>query len=139
MIYDDMLSHGKRLFCSMGDDNHNGDKGDVGSFGGATYIGVDELSYDKVFRAMEGGTIYCSSGPRIRSLYVEDGVAVLECDNAKNVVLTSKNRRFMNRYGEGLTHVEFPIKEAVDYFRITVFDDKGGRAHTRAYFSDELK
>ena len=137
-IYEDMLNHGKRLYCSMGDDNHNGDKKDFGSYGGVTYIGVDSLSYDNVFNAMEKGNIYCSSGPRIHSLFVEDGVVSLECDPATNVVFTSKNRRFRNVYGEALTHAEFPLDFASDYFRITVFDDKGGRAHTSAYYLDEL-
>ena len=137
-IYEDMLNHGKRLYCSMGDDNHNGDKKDFGSYGGVTYIGVDSLSYDNVFNAMEKGNIYCSSGPRIHSLFVEDGVVSLECDPATNVVFTSKNRRFRNVYGETLTHAEFPLDFASDYFRITVFDDKGGRAHTSAYYLDEL-
>ena len=139
MIYDDMLNHGKRLFCSMGDDNHNADKGNVGSFGGATYVGVDSLTYENVFDAMEKGEIYCSAGPRILSLYVEDDTAVLDCDPAENVVFTSKNRRFMNKFGEKITHVEFPLKEVVDHFRITVFDDRGRRAHTRAYYLEELK
>ncbi len=138
-IYEDMLNSGKRLLCSMGDDNHNGDKGDFGSYGGATYIGVDSLSYENVFAAMEKGNIYCSSGPRILSLYVEGDTVVLDCDPATNVVLTSKNRRFMNRFGAGFTHVEFPINEAVEYFRLTVFDDKGGRAHTSAYYLEDLK
>ena len=139
IIYEDMLNHGKRLFCSMGDDNHNGDKGDFGSYGGVTYIGVDSLTYENVFNAMEQGKIYCSSGPRIHSLYVEDGKVVVECDPATNVVFTSENRRFMNRFGENLTHAEFPLDGASLYFRITVFDDKGGRAHTSAYYLEDLE
>ena len=138
-IYEDMLNGGKRLLCSMGDDNHNGDKSDVGSYGGATYIGVDKLTYENVFAAMENGNIYCSSGPRIRSLYVEDGNVHVECDPAMNVVFTSKNRRFKNKYGVGLTKVEFPLEGAEEYFRITVFDDRGGRAHTIAYYLEDLK
>jgi len=136
-IYEDMLNHGKRLFCSMGDDNHNGGKGDFGSYGGVTYIGVDRLNYEEVFSAMEKGNIYCSSGPRIHALYVEDDRVVVECDPATNVVFTSKNRRFWNRAGEGLTKAEFSLKDSLEYFRITIFDDKGGRAHTRAYYLDE--
>lgn len=139
IIYEDMLNHGKRLFCSMGDDNHNGGKGDFGSYGGVTYIGVDKLTYENVFNAMEKGNIYCTSGPRILSLYVEEGKVVLDCDPATNVVFTSKNRRFMNVHGEGLTHVEFSLEGALEYFRITVFDDKGGRAHTSAYYLEDLE
>ena len=138
-IYEDMLNGGKRLLCSMGDDNHNDGGGNVGSFGGATYIGVDALTYDNVFNAMEKGNVYCSSGPRIRSLYVEDGKVHVECDPAINVVYTSKNRRFRNICGEGLTEVEFPLDFAEEYFRITVFDDRGGRAHTSAYYLEDLK
>ena len=139
IIYEDMLNHGKRLYCTMGDDNHNDGKKDFGSYGGVTYIGVDELTYDEVYGAMEKGNFYCSSGPKIHSLYVEDDKVVLDCDPAMNVVLTSRNRRFRNTWGEGLTHVEFSLEGAVEYFRITVCDAHGGRAHTSAYYLDDLK
>ena len=56
-----------------------------------------------------------------------------------NVVLTSKNRRFKNVFGEGLTHVEFDLDKDCEYFRITVMDDKGGRANTNAYFESDFR
>jgi len=137
-IYDDMLNGGKRLFCTMGDDNHNGGGSDVGSYGGATYILVDSLSYKNVWGAMEKGDFYCSSGPRIRALYIEDGKIVVECDPAQNIILNGQNRRFRNVYRAGLTRAEFDLDFVGDRFRITVCDDKGGRAHTSAYFLDEI-
>lgn len=139
IIYEDMLNHGKRLYCTMGDDNHNDGKGDFGSYGGVTYIGVDKLTYDEVYGSMEKGNFYCSSGPRIHSLLVEDDKVVLDCDPAMNVVLTSRNRRFRNIWGKGLTHVEFSLEGAVEYFRITVADAQGGRTHTNAYYLEDLK
>ena len=138
-IYEDMLNHGKRLFCTMGDDNHNDGGRDFGSYGGATYILVDTLTYDNVFSSLEKGNFYCSSGPRIRSLALKGDKVIVECDPAINVVLTSKNRRFKNVFGEGLTHVEFTLEPNCGYFRITVMDDKGGRAHTNAIFEEEFQ
>ena len=139
IIYEDMLNHGKRLFCTMGDDNHNDGGRDFGSYGGVTYILVDSLTYDNVFASLEKGDFYCSSGPRIHSLALDGRRVILECDPAINVVLTSKNRRFKNVFGEGLTHVEFDLENDCEYFRITVMDDKGGRANTNAYFEEDFE
>lgn len=138
-IYDDMLDHGKKLFCSMGDDNHNYGKSEVGSFGGFNFVGVEKLNYKNVLSAMENGTFYCSTGPRIRALYIEDDMIRIECDPAANIILKSKNRRFFNSVGDGITYAEFPVDAVKDYFRITVFGENGKRAHTRAYFEEELK
>ena len=138
-IYDDMLDHGKKLFCSMGDDNHNYGKSLIGSFGGFNYVGVEKLNYKNVLDAMEKGTFYCSTGPSIRALYIEDNMIKVECDPAANIIFKSKNRRLCNYAGVELTYAEFPLEEVKEYFRITVCDDKGGRAHTRAYFEEELK
>ncbi|MBR5388045.1 MAG: hypothetical protein IK147_01105 [Clostridia bacterium] len=138
-IYQQMLDNGKKLFCSMGDDNHNYGKSLVGSFGGFNYVGVDKLSYGNVMNAMEKGDFYCSSGPQIHALYIEGDRIFVECDPAENIVFTSRKRRFTNYAGKGLTFAEFALWDVKDFFRITVCDGKGGRAHTRAYFADEIE
>jgi len=137
-IYDDMLNSGMKLFCTMGDDNHNFSKSTVGSFGGYTLIGCEKLTYGNVIKAMECGDFYCSSGPVIKSLYIEDGKIFLECSEAQNIIITCKDRRYRNHFGENLTKAEFDIKSGDSHFRITVVDKYGNKAHTNVYYTKEL-
>ena len=137
-IYEEMLDSGMKLCCTMGDDNHNYGRRTDGSFGGFNFIGVDKLTYANVVRAMERGDVYCSSGPKIRALYIEDGMIKVECDPVESVIFSSKNRRYLNYHGKGLVSAEFPLSAAVGRFRIIVVDSKGKAAHTRAYYEDEF-
>jgi len=137
-IYDDMLNSGIKLFCTMGDDNHNKNKEFVGSFGGFDYIGVDTLNYANVIDAMEKGNFYSSSGPKIHSLYVEDDKIYIECDKVKNIIFVGKNRRFRNYYGENLTKADFKIFGGEEFFRIAIVTEDGKVAHTNAYYLKDL-
>lgn len=140
-IYDDMLRHGHRLFCSMGDDNHNWNGTTIGSFGGFDYIGVTSLTYDNVFNSLKNGTFYCSMGPIIKSLYYDtlENKIYVECSKAVDIVYVGNNRRFINSCGNNLTCAVFDVYSDEKYFRITVKDKYGRYANTRAYFLDELK
>lgn len=135
-IYDDMLRNGHTLFCTMGDDNHNYEGTLEGSFGGFNYVGVDSLTYENVIDAMEKGNLYCSSGPVIKSLYIDtdEGKIWVECSEAKAIILCGYNRTFRHYYGEDLTKADFKIFGGEVYFRITIIDKFGKRAHTHAYF-----
>ena len=143
-IYDDMLRNGKKLFCTMGDDNHNRKKPDgtydmTQSFGGFTMIGANELKYDKIFDAMKNGNFYCSMGPRIHSLIVEDNKVKIDCSPVKNIILTGYGRHFQNIKGDYLTHAEFDISKCEGYFRITARDGQNRSAHTNAYWINEVQ
>ena len=136
-IYDEMLRNGMDIYCSMGDDNHNRGGSLEQSFGGSTMIGADELTYDKVFAAMEKGEFYCTSGrdnpPLIHALYVEDNVIKVDCSPAVAVFVNGYCRAFRRQVGENITHAEFPLDKNDVYFRITVRDKFGNNAHTHAY------
>lgn len=138
-LYDDMIRHGHKCVCTMGDDNHNIDGSMVGSFGGFNYIGVDKLTYDNVLKAMEEGTMYASSGPIIKSLYIDtdDGKIYIECSEATDIIFTGYNRTFRNYHGEDLTFADFKIFGGEIYFRLTVKDKYGNVAHTRVYFLED--
>ena len=142
-IYDDLLNHvNPRLFCSMGDDNHNRDGSTLASFGGSTFFGAKELTYEAIIASMEKGDFYCSSGrenpPRINALYVEDGVVHVECSPASNIFLVGDGRRYAVKRGDGVTKAEFPIIKDDGWFRIAVRDHLGNTAHTHAYMVSEV-
>lgn len=136
IYYDDMIRNGHTLYCTMGDDNHNPGGSEFGSFGGFTYIGVNKLNYSEVISAMENGDLYCSSGPVIKSLYIDtdDDKIYVECSEATNIIFVSANRRFRNYHGENLTKADFKIFGGEIYFRLTIRDKNNNVAHTHVYF-----
>ena len=143
-VYDDLLNHvSPRIFCTMGDDNHNRDGTTLQSFGGSTIVGAESLDYASVIRALERGEFYCSSGrtdpPRILALYVESGVVHVDCTPASFVFFVGDGRRYANKRGEGVTHAEFPLGRDDGWFRVAVRDDRGNTAHTHAYLVDECR
>ena len=125
----------------MGDDNHN-HASFRESFGGSTFIGADELRYDKIIAAMERGDVYCASGrdnpPRFLELYVEDNMIKIDCTPCENICINGYGRadRHITRQDgcEPITHAEFPLRESDVYFRVTLRDESGNVAHTRNYF-----
>lgn len=87
----------------------------------------------------------------IEELYVEDGVMTLRCSPAKQVFFTTESRLMfrVNAKDEPVTNVAFNMSEFLEksksvwakkepYIRVTVVDEQGERAYTRAYFLDEL-
>ena len=140
-IYDEMVASGMyNLIPTMGDDNHNRGRSLAHSFGGSTMIGAKELKYDQIIEAMEKGHLYCTSGrenpPLIHSLYVEDNVIKVDCSPAQMVFLNGYARAFRvveGENGEDITHAEFRLDKNDVYFRITVRDKYGNKAHTGNY------
>ena len=104
--------------------------------------------------ALERGDFYSSTGPVIEELFIEDGVLTIVCPNAKEVWLNSPRRyakRVLAEDGQTLNVVKFDIKDHLERsklvseqlnekpcIRITVKDEKGYCAYTRAYFLEEL-
>ena len=137
-IYDYMSRKGKRLFCLGGDDNHNADH-----FGLAwTMIKADKLDQKSLMEAVERGDCYASDGPEIKELYFEDGYVTIKTSEAAGIYLTTVARRHDNKLavktGAPVTEATFKIYPNDHYFRLTVKDDHGNHANTRAFFLDEV-
>lgn len=142
-IYDEMLRNGKRIFCTANDDNHNGGENWAhDSFGGFTMIKAEKLDYRTITRAMEEGNLYASQGPEILDLYVEDNEIHITCSPCKFIQLNTglrHSKRITAPEGETITSAIFPIKHPeCTYVRLTVVDEHGKPANTRAYFMDEI-
>lgn len=140
-LYDDMIRSGHRLFCSMGDDNHNYNKGFVGSFGGFNYVGVKKLTYENVMDSLEKGNFYASMGPVIKSLVFDEDnrKVIIECSEVVNIIYVGLNRTFNHIYGENLTSGSFDIPVGEEHFRIAIKDKNGLWATTSYYFLEDLK
>lgn len=142
-IYDDMLTYvDSGIFCSMGDDNHNWGGTLEQSFGGSTFIGAKELTYEAILASMERGDFYCASGrddpPRILGLWVEDKVVHIECTPAEAIFFVADGRAYRSVKRHGITSAEFPITQWDEWFRLAVRDDRGNNAHTHAYRTADL-
>lgn len=138
LVYDHMLRAGQRLICVGGDDNHN-----TPHFGKAwTMVKAKALTHAALIEAIDAGDCYASDGPEIEALWLEDGVVHIKCSPAVGVYLTTAGRRISRALEEEVGHpiTEAALKITPDdiYFRITVRDERGHHANTRAYFLDEL-
>ncbi len=143
-VYDDMLAGGEHIGCLGTDDNHNKHPGTVNwdSFGAWTCIKADKLDYKSITDGLAKGNYYASQGPKINELYCEDGNMVIKTSPASRISFSTGTRRggfFGNIDDTPITEASFEIRETDKYIRVTVYDEKGRPAHTRAYFIDELK
>ena len=141
-LYEDLLRQGKRPFPIAGDDNHNIPLFDTStdldfcdSFGAFTYIAAPDLSYESVVAAMEKGDLYASAGPKIKSLYYEDGNYYIETSPVREIFLRAGNRhsfRVASSDGKPITSAVLEGFENDIYVRFSAIDFEGNAADTRA-------
>lgn len=142
--YDELLRLGNRIGCVGGDDNHNHRSTDdplYDSFGAWTMICAERLDYDGLAQGLKNGDYYASMGPEITNLWVEDGVMHAECAPARSIFFSTGIRHAKQVGGDKTKDVtcgEFRIEPSDQYVRVTVVGRDGSKAHSRAYFIDEL-
>ena len=143
-VYEDILRAGKRIYCIAADDNHNNHltpSRHSDSCIGFTVIKAPTLEYKAITNALINGEFYASEGPEIKELWYENGKIHISCSNADKITLSCGIRRSCATYakrGESLTEADFEVRENDGFVRLTVYDQKGKRAYTNAYFVDEL-
>lgn len=143
-VYDEMLLACGKLSCVAADDNHNrvdlSDKYHRDSFGGFICIKAEKLEYRAVMDALEKQHFYASTGPKIHSLYYEDGKVYITCDNAVKITANHGIRQAQAAYPENgaLTSAVFAFVPEQKYIRITVTDATGKQAFTNAYFAEDI-
>ncbi len=142
-VYDEMLRSGKHIFCIAGDDNHNRRKEDpmYDSFGGFTMIKAEKLDHTLIGEALLNGDFYCSQGPLIDELWLEDNKVHITSPSACRITFNTGRRHsaVKQQCADGPMHAEFELWGEKDkYFRLTVTDSRGRHAYTNAYFLDTL-
>ena len=137
--YDELLSRGDKLFCLAADDNHN-TKWFNDSFGAYTMIGAERLDYEHIFAALMEGRFYASEAPEIKSVYYEDGVISVFTSPATSIRFNTATRRTQNSKAKDslISSASFRIKPTDGYVRITVRDENGKLAHTRAFWLEDF-
>ncbi len=138
-VYDDMLTGGKRVFCSANDDSHSTEREIFGAF---NVIGAEKLSYKAITDALLAGRYYASTGAKIDTIYIEDGRICVEAPDAREIRVFTGFRKAYREVGTKdapVTRLSVPLPDVrCKYFRVTVTDFDGNRAYSRAYFFDEL-
>lgn len=144
----ELLREGERMVYPLAtDDCHN----TLDLFGGWIQVKAKNLEYDTIFEALKKGDFYSSTGPAIKSLYIDGTTLTVKCSAARNICLIADHRfaRVHNAEGKLLGGATFDLKQLIAnaknapdgrpaWFRIEVTDKTGAKAITRAYFLDEL-
>lgn len=140
----DLLRAGNKVIPVASDDTH----GSIELFGGFSIIEAEKLEYGEILSAMEKGNLYSSTGPLIKELSVDKNILTIKCDSADRVFINSERRWGKSVREENLTCAKFDISDYFEYnkkygiensfIRITVEDNKGRKAWTRAYSASEL-
>jgi len=145
-LYINALRNGKRWIALGGDDNHSFNKPFEhplnDSFGSFTYFCADKLEYGAIIEAMEKGNCYCSQGPQITELYIEDGKAYVKTAQEVQQISVMGDTRFARAT---YTPDGSPVKEAcfdipmdkINFLVFNVVGTDGTRANTRAYYKGE--
>lgn len=144
---DDLLRGGENVFPLATDDAHKIED----CFGGFVMVKAPVLKHEEVYDALARGDFYSSEKPLIEELYIEDGIIHIKTTPAKKIIVTTDKRYtypIIAEEGQSLTNADMDITwflercdetiNKVEYVRITVIDEEGYIAYTRAYYVNEL-
>jgi hypothetical protein len=106
-------------------------------------IKAERLGYSELMLALERGDAYASCGPLFEDILYEDGKVTVRTATPVKAIDFSTSRRHQKRVyspnGADVFEGEFELDERDEYFRVTLVNEKGEHANSRAYFRDELK
>ncbi len=131
VILDTVSAHGKVLNVVASDDSHwyNGEAGR--SF---TMVQADELTQESLFEAFDQGRFYCSQGPVIHQVTLENNVLTVECSPAERVIFYSNLVWADGRCVQqpGLTSASFTAhpENGETFVRAQIMDAEGRSAWT---------
>ena len=135
--YESFLRSGQKMACVAADDNHSLSS----TCGGWIQINADKLDYKTIINALENHDFYASTGPEIKELYVEGNKAHITFSKGEYALMSTKGRRVKKVLAEnpnGENKAEFEILPTDGYIRFDVVNEKNQRAHTSAYFLEDL-
>lgn len=144
--YDIMLKHGMKVYCIATDDNHNRDTVEPqtkvsDSCGGFTMLKAPSLTYENIIKSIDTGDFYCSTGPVINALYIEDNKLIIECEPVKGIYFKSNNIgcvKSVYQSTNSLNRAELDLTEfgELPFIRVEIVDENGKMAFTNPYYFD---
>lgn len=145
-FYDFALKKGMRLMPIMSDDNHGGQVingevvASVEECRACVMLKAEELSYNGLIQSLINGDYYCTTGPLIYNLYIENDKLCIECSPVRRAFLRSNfifPWEVKEASDELFTYIEFDISKYRDnakYIRIKIMDDYDKIAFTTPYY-----
>ena len=144
---DDFARIGENVFPLATDDAHRIED----CFGGFVMVKSPSLKHEEVYDALKRGDFYSSENPTIEELYIEDGIIHIKTSKVKRIIVSADKRYvypLTAKEGEYLTEEDIDITwflercndtiNKYEYIRITLIDEEGKLAYTRAYYLNEL-
>lgn len=128
-LLDLMLMRGCAYNACATDDTHcNPNRNDVGR--GWVLVKSENLEPLALLSALKAGAYYSSTGPQIHDIEINDEQIRVACSPASRVFVTGHKATKAYASGNGLREAVIDLKPLGDspFLRITVRDDKGGRA-----------
>ena len=128
-LLDAAAAHGTFLPFVASDDSHwyNGEAGRA-----FTMVQAEELNQQSLFKAMDEGRYYCSQGPEINQITLENGKLTVECSPAERVIFYSNLPWTDGRCvsGGGLTEASYTVhpERGETFVRVQVMDEQGRSA-----------
>ena len=113
-----------------------------------TMIYPEKFEYRSVMTALKNGEFYCSSGPIIKALYLEDGRFCIDCTPARCIMLTGNAFCRDSVYIDmdaNVVHAEFPLdqiemrEDRRKLFTVKIVDATGHIAYSNPFDLDELE
>ncbi|MEO0821260.1 MAG: CehA/McbA family metallohydrolase [Pseudomonadota bacterium] len=134
-VWDVLLSEGRRLTGCATDDAHFAGPD---HFGGWVMVKAEANEPEALLAALKAGAYYSSTGPELRDVRVEGGMAVVECSPAANVIAMGPRSASAAVQGRSLTRAEIPLDGMADapWIRIAVQDAAGARAWSNPIWLD---
>ena len=128
-----------RVCPTAGDDNHKLE--DTGL--AWTMLKAPELSYDALIKAYENGDCYATEGPEIYSLILDGDKIKVKTSPASAITLHCEGRHGQVKASttEAYSEAEFEYlpQRFGSYFRIEVRDERGRKAYSNAYFTEDIE
>lgn len=145
--WEELLKQGKNVFPLATDDMHS----EKTAFGGFVMLKMSLLSYENVIKAMKNGDFYASEGPLIYSLILNGTTLRITCSPCNSIMVNTQMRACQRKNGKDITEAEFDVKKYFDlyedakknegqetYFRISITDEAGRSAYTKAFFIKDI-
>lgn len=137
-----LLAASQKLFFTAGDDSHNRDKASPGwpfdsltrdSFGAWTVVQAQEKTRQGVVEGLLSGHSYISTGPEIKSFYVDDEGFHVECSEAQRISVSAEYGGLKRKIGLKVTEFSGTLKGTEKLLKLLVGDSKGRFAFAVLY------
>lgn len=94
------------------------------------------MTYESVIAAIENGDFYCSNGPEIYGVYIEDNVLHVFSSPARNITVSTVQRRGKCNFDRNgaMTHGVFELTGNEEFVIVIVTDKSGRKAVTQPYY-----